>query len=541
MHLRKQAYLRGQINLPDMRYYILSLLLLVLTGLKAQPVARGRVFDDANNNGRADRNEKGVATALVSNGREVVGCNTDGSYSIPVKDGDVLFVIKPSGYQYPVNGQQLPQFYYTYKPAGSPPLKYSGSAPTGALPRAIDFPLRRMADADTFSIVVFSDPQPYTEQQLEWYRRVVEQELPALKGHSFGITLGDLTGDRPDFFAALSQHTARAGIPWFNVIGNHDLNFDAKTQRHADESFESVYGPSTYAFNHGKAHFIVLNNILYPNNMTRSFYVGGLTDEQMEFIANNLRHVPTDRLVVLMMHIPLYNLPGWGVSFLPEVRRQLFALLKDFPHTFSMAGHMHLQRHDFFGSEEDWPGDAPHHHYTVGTIGGDWWSGSPDAEGIPDATMYDGTPKGYNIITFEGAAYRWDYKVAGAESNKRIRVHHPAVYIEGENHRADIYVNFFQGSERDSVFFSFDGQKWHKMRYTIEPDPYSYAVISRWDSSDPLPGGTRPSQPLECRHLWKARPGKLPEPGTHSIYVRAYQQGRVFEATSKVVVSGFGF
>lgn len=520
-----------------MRFLIIFFLLLTRL-LQAQPMAGGLVYDDANRNGRRDRNETGIAGVAVSNGREVVLTKPDGTYAIPIKDHDVLFVIKPSGYQYPVNQNFLPQFFYLHKPNGSPRSKYPGSAPTGDLPKSIDFGLHRVAESDLFSMVVFSDPQPYNEKQLEYYGKVVEQEASRLKVHSFGISLGDLTGDRPDFFEPLNQHTAKAGIPWFHVIGNHDLNFDATSQQYSNESFERIYGPSTYAFNHGKVHFIVLHNIIFPNNQTGTFYVGGLTDDQITFIENNLRYVPTDRLVVLMMHIPLYNEPGMGITFLPKARRQLFALLKNYPHTFSMAGHMHLQRHDIFGAEEDWLGKAPHHHYTVGTIGGDWWSGIPNEQGIPDATMYDGTPKGYNVVTFEGVNYRWDYVVTGAAEDYKMRIHHPAVYQQGKNNRADIYVNFFQGSHQDSVFFSWDGIVWNKMRYVVEPDPYSYQVITLWDISDPLPKGSRPSQPLECRHLWKARPGRLPEPGTHSIYVKAHHQGRVFEGKSQVRIEG---
>ncbi|MBK9291979.1 MAG: calcineurin-like phosphoesterase family protein [Bacteroidetes bacterium] len=519
-----------------MRVQLLVFFLLLAIGHYGQETAKGRVFDDANGNGRRDRNEKGISGTAVSNGRDVVVTASDGSYQIPIREGDILFVIKPSGYQYPVDNYQLPQFYYIHKPKGSPALKFPGSEPSGKLPPFIDFPLKRTNETDTFSIVVFSDPQPYNEQQLEWYGKVVEQELSHLRGHSFGVTLGDLTGDRPDFFQSLNEHTARAGIPWFHAIGNHDLNYDAEDIAHSDESFEKIYGPSTYAFNHGKVHFVVLNNVIFPNTHSSGRYVGGLTDDQLQFLYNDLQHVPSDRLVVLMMHIPLYNPPGWGVSFLPESRRRLFDLLKDFPHTFSMAGHMHLQRHDYFGAEDDWFGTTLHHHYTVGTIGGDWWSGSPDAMGVPEATMYDGTPKGYNLIRFEGVNYQWDYKVVGASEDERMRVYHPKVYAAGKNQRADIYVNFYQGSITDSVFFSFDGASWNKMRYVVEPDPFSYAVVTHWDNSNPLPEGSRPSQPLECRHLWKARPGKLPGKGVHTLYVRAYQHGRVFEARSLVEV-----
>ena len=36
---------------------------------------------------------------------------------------------------------------------------------------------------------------------------------------------------------------ATVGIPWYNVHGNHDMNFLATDDRYADETFERVYGP----------------------------------------------------------------------------------------------------------------------------------------------------------------------------------------------------------------------------------------------------------------------------------------------------------
>ena len=47
------------------------------------------------------------------------------------------------------------------------------------------------------------------------------------------------------------------------VIGNHDLNTHAETDRHSDETFERVYGPPTYAFSYGKVHFIVLDDVVH--------------------------------------------------------------------------------------------------------------------------------------------------------------------------------------------------------------------------------------------------------------------------------------
>ena len=53
-----------------------------------------------------------------------------------------------------------------------------------------------------------------------------------------------------------NQAIAMIGIPWYNVIGNHDTNYDARDDAGSDETFERVYGPSTYAFEYARAHFV---------------------------------------------------------------------------------------------------------------------------------------------------------------------------------------------------------------------------------------------------------------------------------------------
>src|SRR3546814_14550838 len=66
------------------------------------------------------------------------------------------------------------------------------------------------------------------------------------------------------------------GVPWFNVMGNHDINFDVKADSLSDESYEAHFGPSNYAFNHGNVHFIVLDDIIYPDPRDGKGYWGGL-------------------------------------------------------------------------------------------------------------------------------------------------------------------------------------------------------------------------------------------------------------------------
>ncbi len=97
-------------------------LLLVL--LAATPVwgatARGTVFEDLNANGVLDEGEPGIANVRVSNGRDVVLTGSGGEYALRLPAETIIFITKPAGYRTPVNGHQLPQFYYIHQPDGSP-------------------------------------------------------------------------------------------------------------------------------------------------------------------------------------------------------------------------------------------------------------------------------------------------------------------------------------------------------------------------------------------------------------------------------------
>jgi hypothetical protein len=116
---------------PRCIIYIVSIL--TVTVLANSPNASGVVYEDTNKNQQFDAGEKTIPGVLVSNQREVVKTAENGRYSLPVEDGSVIFVIKPGGYAAPLDGSNLPQFYYIHQPEGSPPLKYAGVPPGGGI------------------------------------------------------------------------------------------------------------------------------------------------------------------------------------------------------------------------------------------------------------------------------------------------------------------------------------------------------------------------------------------------------------------------
>lgn len=485
----------------------------------AQNSVEGYVYEDTNQNGIKDRKETGIAQVAVTNGQEVVFTDSKGKYTLPISDDQIISVIKPSHYQIATDENNLPQFFYIHKPKGSPSGEFKGVAPTGKLPKSVDFGLRSKKEEDEFTALVFGDPQPYTLEEVNHYAKGVVSELKDSQNISFGLSLGDLVGNDLSLFNPYIQATKAVGVPWYNVLGNHDLNFDVEEDVLSDETYEAHFGPANYAFNVGRVHFIVLDDVLYPDPRDQKGYWGGLRKDQLTFIENDLKYVPKDRLIVLAFHIPLSE--PEGDAYRDEDRLALFQLLKDYPHTLSLSAHTHIQKQDFFGREEGWLQEEPHHHYNVGTTSGDWYSGKLNDQGVPISTMRDGTPKGYAFIHFSGNKYQVNYKVAGQPADYQMEVFHPKVVEKDKRNKSGIYVNFFMGSEKDSLRYRVDQGDWKPMKNIKAQDPAYEASLYEWDLTNELFAGRRGSNAIESTHLWYAKiPTKL-ELGNHTIEIQA--------------------
>lgn len=506
-------------------------------GVNAELVANGVVYHDRNRNGSQDRFEFGVRNVAVSNGRDVVTTDWRGRYHIPIENDTFLFVAKPGGWQTPVDANQLPRFYYHHNPAGSPEgLAYPGVAPTGPLPERIDFPLYRAKEPSQFSAIVFGDTQTYTLEQLDWLSRDVIEELIGTDA-LFGVSLGDLVGDDLALFEPLNRAIAQIGIPWHNVLGNHDMNYQASGDEDSDDSFQRVYGPTNYAFEYGKVHFIVLDNVVYNGIDAESGesggYAGGIGPRQLAFVANYLATVPTDRLVVLAMHIPFDSPP-----FEVEHREQLFEILRHRPHTLSLAGHTHFQENQFFGPERGFNAASPHHQLIVATASGSWWLGADDETGIPHATMRCGSPNGYSILRLDGNQYSIRFKAARRPRDYQMNIYAPSSVTAAEAGDTEIIANVFAGSDRSRVELRLGdpgGDKgaegpWIPMSREDRFDPAYVEAVGRDLVRNPRPFNFLPP-PMASPHLWVGKLPALPRSGTHAIIVRSEDMyGQVYIA-----------
>lgn len=485
----------------------------------AQDKVEGYVYNDLNQNNKKEKTEQGISNVAVSNGEQVVLTDSNGKYELPLGIDNVISVIKPTGYQVAVDKNNLPKFFYNYKPKGSPQLKFKGVSPTGKLPKSVDFALIKKDESNDFTTLVFGDPQPYTLEEVEYFKKGIVEEVKDIKNIPFGISLGDLVGNDLDLFNPYIEAVEAVGVPWYNVMGNHDMNFDATTDKWSDETYEAHFGPANYAFNYGKVHFIVLDDILYPDPRGLTQYWGGFREDQIAFIENDLKFVPKDYLIVLAFHIPLSE--PENDSFRDYDRDRLFSLLKDYPNTLSLSAHTHIQKQDFFAKKEGWLREKPHHEYNVGTTSGDWYSGQLNELGVPVSTMRDGTPKGYAFIHFKGNTYTVDYKVAGKPKEYQMEIFAPKVVAKGKRTKSGIYANFFMGNAQDKVVFRIDDGEWQSMTHVEEYDPSYASLVNQWDTSEKLLPGKRGSNPIISNHLWRGNiPTKL-NVGEHTIEVKA--------------------
>lgn len=512
-----------------MRSLALSSLLAACSCALAQSMASGSVYEDRNRNGRRDPGEAGIAGVAVSNQDEFATTDRQGRWSLPTSDDTTFFVVKPKGWMTPVNKDQIPQFFYTHKPKGSPMLKFGGVVPTGPLPASIDFPLYKVKEPDRFRALFFGDTQSRNLRELKYLVDDLVSKLDP-EDARFGVTLGDILFDDLSFFREHNEAIAMIGIPWYNVIGNHDINFDSLDDDHSDETFERFYGPNYYSFEYGRCHFVVLDDVFWQHGSTQADgkgkYKGALGKRQMAWLERDLQRVPKDKLVVAMMHIPLDEL---------EEKRQVLGLLSQRPYSLSVSAHTHYQEHRYFTDKDGFLRSTPHHHVVNVTTCGSWWTGEPDAYGIPHSTMRDGAPRGYSVFSFDGSQYSIEFRAANRPRSYQMNVMAPDEVAAADLQATDIYVNVFGGSPGSKVEMRLGEGEWVPMQKTLEKDPSFAKMVERNAKIEkpflPLPGA------IESPHLWKAKLPHTRARGYLPIHVRTTDQfGQVYFGTRGIVV-----
>jgi C terminal of Calcineurin-like phosphoesterase/N terminal of Calcineurin-like phosphoesterase/Calcineurin-like phosphoesterase len=509
----------------------------------------GVVYENRFGGVRRTADDPGIAGVLVSNGRDVVKTDADGRYTLPIDDESIIFVIKPSGYAPPVDEQMLPRFYYIHQPAGSPPglkLRYHGIDPTGPLPDSMDFPLKKAEEPQKFDVLLFTDPQPESPAEVDFIRDDVVTDLIGNHGAAFGMTVGDIMFDDLSLYPRLNRIVGQIGIPWYNIGGNHDLNYEAPNGKYARETFKRTYGPPSYAFEYGGALFLMLDNVDYlgvdaARPYSAGAYEGRIGERQLTFIANVLKETPADKLVVTAMHIPLRNyLDPNDRSTNTADCGDFLKLLAGRSNTLSVSGHTHTTEHHYFGAEDGFAGPSPHHHHVLTAVSGSWWSGPYDHRGIAVADSRDGSPNGFHILSIDGPHYTTRFQSASEPNDRQMRIVLDSIFHDDRKEvynqyrmgellgsplpqtrvpATDVIVNVFDGGPRTSVEYRIGDRAPVAMQRVVRPDPFVHEVFARnettkkpWVKAEP------------CSHIFAARlPADLAA-GTHCVSVRVLDE-----------------
>jgi hypothetical protein len=489
-------------------------------------LAAGHVFYDRSGTGLRRAGDKGIAGVLVSNGRDVVRTDEDGRWKLAVRDGDSVFVVTPSGWAAPLGRGGVPSFSYLHRPQGTPAelaLRYPGVAPTGTLPSIIDFPLTPADDGDSFEALLIADPQPQTGRELSYLSADLAANAVGSKA-AFALVHGDIAFDDLTLYPRYLDIIGATGLTWHHCPGNHDMNAEAPTTALAFETWKRTFGPCHYAFQRGRATFIVLNNVSRTPGGERE-YGAEVTSDQLAFVRNLLAHVPRDSLVVLSMHIPLMSRTDIADP-VPHVqgREALLRLLSPYRHTVSFSGHTHTAEHHYLGTAQGWFGEGRHHHQVLATASGCWWGGPVDHRGVPIADCQDGSPRGFHVLEVDGNAYTTRFVAASRAVDAfaaRILIDQPGA-LPGEpvarQRLGDtrLLVNVFDGGPRTSVLFELAGHAGSSrdMQREDRVDP-AFAGLHARAQADFKPWVT----PILSSHLWSAPLPTGLAPGAYPLNV----------------------
>lgn len=425
--------------------------------------------------GRVISRGRGVRNVSVTDGLSVVRTDADGRYELVTTTRQrFVYLSVPSGYRIPVNETGTARFYQ--------PIQPDRRGEMNAI-----FQLEPLETSDeNHAFFLLADPQTQNAYEMELLH---SQTVPDLQGvikqfgdtPLFGVSCGDIMFDDLSLFPDYERAVSRIGIPFFQVVGNHDL-VRGPSDGPSTATFERHFGPSYYSFNRGRVHYVVLDDVFWYGPT----YLGYITDEQLAWLEADLQDVERGSPVVVFVHIPLLctqhrrhgeRSPRPAISV--GNREALYRLLEPFQ-AHVLSGHTHETEHVFEGGVQE------HVH---GTVCGAWWSGP---------ICHDGTPNGYGIYEVRGEELRWQYKGTGLDVKEQLRV-----YPRGADPKApdEIVANVWNWDPEWKVILYEDGQPRGAMERRLGLDPLSVELHSGSGKPERRPW----VEPMPNEHLFYAR------------------------------------
>ncbi len=344
-------------------FSVVSLIVLVFDVTASYgAIIEGRVYLDANQNGRWDDGEPGVPGVLVSDGRCVVATDAGGRYRLDSDDARSLLWITV-----PRDHRPMASFW-----------RWADGH------QSENFGLVRHPQPNDFCFIQITDTHIGNAEALRLFAKQ-SSKLPI--PIPFVVNTGDLGGDAfsetkgarkiyDRYLGAISAFEQ----PLFNVPGNHDhvafLNkaADKNDPLYGKGLYRQLFGPMHYSWDWGNVHFVALDGTSLP-------YQEKLGTEQLAWLKADLSFQPRDKPLVLFCH--------QSVAALTDTPR-LASVLQGRNVLGLFCGHLHTT----FSTRL---GDFPVYH--TGAMCGSWWSGP----------CLDGTPQGYRLIQIKNDRMKTAY------------------------------------------------------------------------------------------------------------------------------------
>lgn len=361
----------------------------------------------------------GVENVVVSDGAEVTVTNEKGIYQLKsAKKWGYVFISVPSGYEVPSVGV-LPQFHRALKNSAD------------VVERA-DFKLEKVDGQDSYKIFMLGDMHLANRTgdlgQFAQFTSDLTDYMSRHKGEKmYALTLGDMTWDLywysnsyyfPQYLNTINSQIKNLQI--FHTMGNHDNDFQTRSDYDAAVKYVDQICPTYYSFNIGKVHYVVMDDIdcsSYDGTESRN-YVKSLSAEQLDWLAKDLSHVAKTTPVVVAMHAQVFypTTSGFKIDHDPVNTLRLFDILDGYTVRF-VTGHTHK----LFNVTPDAPIVDGHNfrEYNSGSVCASWWWSGNLTPGIHIGT--DGTPGGYGIWDVTGTDFQCLYKSTGWPEEYQFR------------------------------------------------------------------------------------------------------------------------
>lgn len=452
--------------------------------------------------GRVTSKSKGVARVSVTDGINVVQTNTDGYFEFTGNSSrDFVYISMPSGYA--IDHQENGSASY-FKPL----VKDRET-------QNLHFQLKELQQSDeNHHFLLLADTQIQNRYEADQLLTVATPDLvKTVKDindpNTFGIGCGDLVFDDLSLFKDYNAMVKQVDIPFFQVIGNHDMDLGGRSDETTTGTFNSLYGPTYYSFNRGEVHYVVMDDVFFIGRDKK--YIGYITEEQLAWLEKDLSFVEPGTTVVVSLHIPTYT---GSVKRYPDKdhiggivnnREHLYKLLEPFT-AHIMSGHTHFNDNIKLADNL--------YEHCHGTVCGAWWSGP---------ICHDGTPAGYGIYEVKGSEVAWQYKSTGQDKDHQFRV-----YKKGEHpdHPERWSANVWNWDPDWKVMWYEDGIRKGELERVVARDPMSIKL----HEGPELPERRKWVEPQLTDHMFFFDPGT----SASGIVVEVTDRfGNVFKETVK--------